>query len=726
MPTYKNVKYLTLPQQVQANKIALKNLPVLQANITVEEIEAIADQIIISASAEYKSLVEAQIDAEILTVQTEVDAFVALAETSINNAITEAQAHIDTIYTYKGSVLFANLPTTGQTIGDVYNVMDGFTLDGETYLAGVDVAWNGTDWDAIKRTYDDAENINYDPSDSKLTETNVKTAIDKLSHLGTLKKLSIDDIPYTDWTEETMSSPGVIIASTTRILSGYIKVAKNTILMCNEYTKKIYIHYLDEDENYLGNSGGWINFIKFEEEKIIRIVAANSDNSAYSTTAEVYEGLKFLFDTDQEMINPTHEKKNIKVWMRNGLNSSGVLVGTDIRISTYFFWAEKGQSIFSTSDNILFVVHYFDESKVWESSDNTYNYRHDILKDGYIKLVAKYSDDSAIVYADEMQQYIYITNKFLTNHLKYIDESRRPIYNLAGVLLAGQSIAFVGDELWAFGGNTSDDDTTFDTVIRFSIDYDAQTLTQLGTFTHNWGHCNTLEYNEVTDTIILGSGTGVLATAGDGDYSTKGIFIFPNASTFGAETSIPIGTYGIIIDLSAEGWGRQFNVIWGEDNDGKNNICYVLTNDGTTTSDTSTIWSKYMIHRVLLGQGTNNLGSGTFLAGKTGLQFNGTYKELNEWVMEYAHNEHECVQDAVFYKGKIITGLGHDGIWINEITLNEDGTFTSIKKREKYWFNDDGSVITLISQALTIKDDLLYIKVYDSVRETSEIRVYKI
>lgn len=44
------------------------------------------------------------------------------------------------MYKYKGSVKSVNvLPSTGQTIGDVYNVE----------LTGMNYAWNGTEWDAL-------------------------------------------------------------------------------------------------------------------------------------------------------------------------------------------------------------------------------------------------------------------------------------------------------------------------------------------------------------------------------------------------------------------------------------------------------------------------------------------------------------------------------------------------------------------------------------------------
>lgn len=53
---------------------------------------------------------------------------------------TEVDNKVSSVYKYKGSVAtFEDLPSTGQVIGDVYNVEE----DGSNY------AWNGTTWDKL-------------------------------------------------------------------------------------------------------------------------------------------------------------------------------------------------------------------------------------------------------------------------------------------------------------------------------------------------------------------------------------------------------------------------------------------------------------------------------------------------------------------------------------------------------------------------------------------------
>ena len=58
---------------------------------------------------------------------------------------TEIDNKVSSVYKYKGSVAaYANLPTTGQVIGDVYNVED----------TGANYAWDGTQWDKLGETID--------------------------------------------------------------------------------------------------------------------------------------------------------------------------------------------------------------------------------------------------------------------------------------------------------------------------------------------------------------------------------------------------------------------------------------------------------------------------------------------------------------------------------------------------------------------------------------------
>lgn len=68
------------------------------------------------------------------------------------------------VYTYKGSKdTYEELPTEDNAVGDVWNVVAAH----EGYAAGMNYAWNGTDWDAIGGLYTDTwRPIQVDSSDA--------------------------------------------------------------------------------------------------------------------------------------------------------------------------------------------------------------------------------------------------------------------------------------------------------------------------------------------------------------------------------------------------------------------------------------------------------------------------------------------------------------------------------------------------------------------------------
>lgn len=95
---------------------------------------------------------------------SEVETKLGALSTAVSEEIAQA---VSTAYKYKGSVAFAELPTTGMKNGDVYNVTDEFTLDGNKYPAGTDVAWianaseqGGGHWNALGgKTFDDSGTV---------------------------------------------------------------------------------------------------------------------------------------------------------------------------------------------------------------------------------------------------------------------------------------------------------------------------------------------------------------------------------------------------------------------------------------------------------------------------------------------------------------------------------------------------------------------------------------
>lgn len=72
-----------------------------------------------------------------------------VGDIDLTNYVTKDQ--LTNIYTYKGSKpTYADLPTEGNAIGDVWNVEAAYTstVDNKNYAAGTNWVWNGTEWDA--------------------------------------------------------------------------------------------------------------------------------------------------------------------------------------------------------------------------------------------------------------------------------------------------------------------------------------------------------------------------------------------------------------------------------------------------------------------------------------------------------------------------------------------------------------------------------------------------
>ena len=106
----------------------------------------------------YKLATKADIDettTDLTKKITTVANNLATHEADFNNPhkVTAKQLGLTTVYQYKGSVAtYADLPTTGQKVGDVWNVE---TADpGHGIKAGDNVAWDGAQWDTLGGNHD--------------------------------------------------------------------------------------------------------------------------------------------------------------------------------------------------------------------------------------------------------------------------------------------------------------------------------------------------------------------------------------------------------------------------------------------------------------------------------------------------------------------------------------------------------------------------------------------
>lgn len=106
----------------------------------------------------YKLATKADIDGTTTALTERIDTVannLATHEADFSNPhkVTAEQLGVTTVYQYKGSVAtYADLPTTGQKVGDVWNVE---TADPDHGIkAGDNVAWDGAQWDILGGNHD--------------------------------------------------------------------------------------------------------------------------------------------------------------------------------------------------------------------------------------------------------------------------------------------------------------------------------------------------------------------------------------------------------------------------------------------------------------------------------------------------------------------------------------------------------------------------------------------
>lgn len=106
----------------------------------------------------YKLATKADIDGTTTALTERIDTVannLATHEADFSNPhkVTAKQLGLTTVYQYKGSVAtYADLPTTGQKVGDVWNVE---TADPDHGIkAGDNVAWDGAQWDTLGGNHD--------------------------------------------------------------------------------------------------------------------------------------------------------------------------------------------------------------------------------------------------------------------------------------------------------------------------------------------------------------------------------------------------------------------------------------------------------------------------------------------------------------------------------------------------------------------------------------------
>ena len=188
---------------------------------------------------------------------------------STNNAkywAEQSQVYATGALHWKGSVAFANIPTSGMIVGDFYNITNDFTTDsrfdegaGIKCAAGTNIVWDTNNkWDILTPSTV-ASQVKYDGTTSGLSATNVQSAIDEVnSYLSskvtgryisgsttvTIASQGVAELNIESITGETISAGQYIEGLTVGVISGdaraymrYSFVPENTIYITNDYSQ---------------------------------------------------------------------------------------------------------------------------------------------------------------------------------------------------------------------------------------------------------------------------------------------------------------------------------------------------------------------------------------------------------------------------------------------------------------------------------------------------------
>lgn len=170
------------------------------------------------------------------------------ADFSNPHKVTAEQLGLTTVYQYKGSVAtYADLPTTGQKVGDVWNVE---TADPDHGIkAGDNVAWDGAQWDILGGNHDLSgyAQLNSANTFTALNTFRANIAVSNGSAAGSQGRVIFGVKPSTATVQASIisSSTGALNYIATESTGHYFKIGNNTAstsITTNESETAIFSH----------------------------------------------------------------------------------------------------------------------------------------------------------------------------------------------------------------------------------------------------------------------------------------------------------------------------------------------------------------------------------------------------------------------------------------------------------------------------------------------------
>lgn len=153
------------------------------------------------------------------------------ADFSNPHKVTAEQLGLTTVYQYKGSVAtYADLPTTGQKVGDVWNVE---TADPDHGIkAGDNVAWDGAQWDILGGNHDLSgyAQLNLANTFTALNTFRANIAVSNGAAAGSQGQIIFGVKPNTATVQANIisSTTGALNYNATEATGHYFKIGNNT------------------------------------------------------------------------------------------------------------------------------------------------------------------------------------------------------------------------------------------------------------------------------------------------------------------------------------------------------------------------------------------------------------------------------------------------------------------------------------------------------------------
>lgn len=216
-------------------------------------------------------------------INAKADKATTIAGYGITDAYTktEIDAKVSSVYHYKGTVsTYAGLPSSGQEVGDVWNIETADSTHG--IKAGDNVAWTGTEWDVLAGEID---------LSAYATKTELETKMDAPAVAGTVGQVLTKTADGQEWADAPADGGGEdttdYLCFTADAAGDTVRLNKvgtpPTISLEYSFDKKTWTEY-----TWDGNNGAIITL-----SNICDSVYFRGNNNTFSTSTNDYYNFQF-------------------------------------------------------------------------------------------------------------------------------------------------------------------------------------------------------------------------------------------------------------------------------------------------------------------------------------------------------------------------------------------------------------------------------------------------